>query len=45
MLEQNRSLGEQAIDKVAEIAIASRLDGTEMLPLYLLQSAEAQLRT
>lgn len=29
MLEQNRSLGEQAIDKVAEIAIASRLDGSE----------------
>jgi hypothetical protein len=29
VLEQNRSLGEQAIDKVAEIAIASRLDGSE----------------
>lgn len=31
MLQQNRSLGEQAIDKVAEIAIASKLDESETL--------------
>ncbi len=31
MLQQNRSLGEQAIDKVAEIAIASKLDESESL--------------
>ena len=31
MLQQNRSLGEQAIDKVAEIAIASKLDESEAL--------------
>lgn len=31
MLQQNRSLGEQAIDKVAEIAIASKLDKSETL--------------
>ena len=31
MLQENRSLGEQAIDKVAEIAIASKLDESETL--------------
>jgi hypothetical protein len=31
VLQQNRSLGEQAIDKVAEIAIASKLDESETL--------------
>ncbi|MBE9124126.1 DUF2993 domain-containing protein [Tychonema sp. LEGE 07199] len=31
MLQQNRNLGEQAIDKVAEIAIASKLDESESL--------------
>jgi hypothetical protein len=31
VLQENRSLGEQAIDKVAEIAIASRLDESESL--------------
>ncbi|MBE9187315.1 DUF2993 domain-containing protein [Microcoleus sp. LEGE 07076] len=31
MLQQNRSLGEQAIDKVAEIAITSKLDKSENL--------------
>ena len=31
MLQQNRNLGEQAIDKVAEIAIASKLDESETL--------------
>jgi hypothetical protein len=31
VLQENRSLGEQAIDKVAEIAIASKLDESETL--------------
>ncbi len=31
MLQENRNLGEQAIDKVAEIAIASKLDESETL--------------
>jgi hypothetical protein len=31
VLQQNRNLGEQAIDKVAEIAIASKLDESETL--------------
>ncbi len=49
MLQQNRSLGEQAIDKVAEIAIASKLDESDTLSVTVntdpIQLAQGSVET